>query len=55
MVYRDSVIIEGFWSWTTAVSFSDFGDVDTKGVDELSSISYRREWKALIVFFISYR
>lgn len=55
MVYRKAVITECFWFWTTAASLSDFWDVDTKGLDELSSISYHRKWKAVIVFFISYR
>ena len=42
------MIAECFWSWTTAVSRSDFRDQDTKGLDELSGISYHRNGKLLL-------
>ena len=52
MVHRETVITECFWSWTTAVSLSNFRDLDTKGLDELPGISYCRKWKALIVLYL---
>lgn len=55
MVYKKNLLLQSVSGlWTIAVSFSDFKDVDTKGLDEPSRISYRK-WKALIVFFICFQ
>lgn len=46
MVHRETIIAEFFWHWTTTVSLSDFWDVDTKGLDELSEISCQQKMES---------
>lgn len=50
--FTETVITECFWSWTTAVSLNELRDLDTKGLDELSGISYCRKMEGLLFYLL---
>lgn len=52
MVHRETVITECFWSWTTAVSLSNFRDLDTKGLDSCQEFHTAENGRPLLFYLL---